>query len=163
MICELSSSDFKDILRVVNEAAIAYKGIIPGDRWREPFMPESELREEIAAGVEFCGWKENGELVGVMGIQRVRDVTLIRHAYVLTNRQHGGIGVRLLQHLLTRARTPEVLVGTWEVALWAIRFYEKHGFQLTFREETNRLLKEYWRIPDRQVETSVVLKLRRHG
>ena len=163
MICKLSSSDFKNILRVINEAAIAYKGIIPTDRWREPYMPESELREQIADGVEFYGWQENGELIGVMGMQKVRDVTLIRHAYVLTARQRIGIGAKLLQHLLTLARTSVVLVGTWEAAWWAIRFYEKPGFQLTSRDETNRLLKEYWNIPERQVETSVVLKLERQG
>ncbi len=161
MICKLSASDFDDIIHVVNEAAKAYKGVIPADRWKEPYMPAEELREEIAAGVEFYGWREEDELVGVMGIQKVRDVTLIRHAYVLTARQRSGIGAELLRHLLTLARTPFILVGTWEASWWAIRFYEKHGFQLTSREETNRLLKEYWNIPERQVETSVVLKLQR--
>jgi GNAT superfamily N-acetyltransferase len=158
MICRLSSSDFNDILHVVNEAAQAYKGVIPADRWKEPYMPAEELLEEIADGVEFYGWKENNVLIGLMGIQKVRDVTLIRHAYVLTTRQRSGIGAKLLQHLLTLARTPNVLVGTWEAAWWAICFYEKHGFRLVSREETNRLLKEYWDIPERQVETSVVLK-----
>lgn len=159
MICKLSGSDFEAILNVVYEAAQAYRGIIPADRWKEPYMPAEELREEITEGVEFYGCKDNGILVGVMGIQRVRDVTLIRHAYVLTNRQRSGIGARLLQHLLGLAQTADVLVGTWEAAWWAIRFYEKHGFRLTSRDETNRLLKEYWSIPERQVETSVVLKL----
>lgn len=159
MICKLSPSDFDAILNVVHEAAQAYKGIIPADRWREPYMPATELREEITEGVEFYGWKENGILIGVMGIQRVRDVTLIRHAYVLTNHQRSGIGAKLLKRLLSLVRTENVFVGTWEAAWWAIRFYEKHGFRLTSREETNRLLKEYWSIPERQVETSVVLKL----
>ncbi len=163
MICKLSSSDFNDILRVVNEAAKAYKDVIPDDRWKEPYMPADELQNEIVDGVEFYGWKENNILVGVMGIQQVKDVTLIRHAYVLTNRQRSGIGARLLQHLLTLAQTPVVLVGTWEATSWAIRFYQKHGFRLTSREETNRLLKKYWDIPERQVETSVVLKFQRHG
>lgn len=159
MICKLSGSDFDAILNVVDEAAQAYKGIIPADRWREPYMPATELREEITEGVEFYGWKENGILIGVMGIQRVRDVTLIRHAYVLTNHQRSGIGAKLLKRLLSLVRTENVFVGTWEAAWWAIRFYEKHRFRLTSREETNRLLKEYWSIPERQVETSVVLKL----
>jgi GNAT superfamily N-acetyltransferase len=159
MIGKLSPADLAEILCVVNEAAQVYKGIIPADRWKEPYMPASEVREEIADGVEFYGWKENGVLIGVMGIQKVRDVTLIRHAYVLTNRQRSGIGARLLHHLLELAKTPVVLVGTWESAWWAIRFYEKHAFQLTSRAETNILLKKYWRIPERQIETSVVLKL----
>ena len=163
MICRLSLSDFDDILCVVNEAAKAYKGVIPADRWKEPYMPAEELREEIADGVEFYGWKENGVLIGVMGIQNVRDVTLIRHAYVLTNYQRSGIGAKLLKHLLSLAQTADILVGTWEVAWWAIRFYEKHGFQLISREETNRLLREYWKIPERQVKTSVVLKLQRQA
>jgi len=163
MICRLSASDSNAILNVINDAAQAYKGIIPDDRWKEPYMPTSELRAEIADGVEFYGWRENGCLIGVMGIQQVRDLTLIRHAYVLTNRQRSGIGAKLLQHLLTLARTPIVLVGTWEAAWWAIRFYEKHGFHLVTREETNRLLRQYWNIPKRQVETSVVLRLRRQS
>jgi GNAT superfamily N-acetyltransferase len=159
MICRLSSADFDAILNVVNDAAQAYNGVIPADRWKEPYMSAEELREEIADGVEFYGWKEKGVLIGVMGIQKVRDVTLIRHAYILTTRQRSGIGARLLQHLLRLARTPVVLVGTWEAARWAIRFYEKHRFRLVSREETNRLLKEYWNIPERQIKTSVVLKL----
>ncbi len=158
---QLSLSDFDDILKVVNEAAQAYTGKIPADRWKQPYMPAEELREEIADGVQFYGWKENGVLIGVMGIQKVRDVTLIRHAYVLPTRQRKGIGAKLLQHLSTLARTPTVLVGTWEAAGWAVDFYEKHGFCLVSKEEKTRLLKKYWRIPERQVETSVVLKLRR--
>jgi GNAT superfamily N-acetyltransferase len=163
MIRKLTSADFNDILRVVDEAAVAYRGVIPADRWKEPYMPAEELREEVAAGVEFYGYEENGEVVGVMGIQKVRDVTLIRHAYVLTRCQRIGVGAKLLRRLLALAKTSDILVGTWEVACWAIRFYEKHGFQLTTREDTNRLLKKYWNIPERQVETSVVLKLSRHG
>lgn len=159
MICRLSISDFGNILDVVNEAAQAYKGIIPKDRWKEPYMSSEELREEIIEGVEFYSWKEEGKLIGVMGIQRVRDVTLIRHAYTLTNHQRSGIGTTLLKYLLCLAQTSYILVGTWEAAGWAIHFYEKHGFQLTCREETNKLLRKYWNIPERQVETSVVLKL----
>ena len=160
MLCKPSSSDFDAILNVVNDAAQAYKGVIPADMWKEPYMPAEELRQEVEDDVEFYGWKENGVLIGVMGIQLVRDVTLIRHAYVLTSRQREGIGEKLLKHLLSIARTPVVLVGTWETALWAVRFYEKHGFRLTSKEEKKRLLREYWNIPERQVETSVVLKLR---
>jgi GNAT superfamily N-acetyltransferase len=163
MICKLLPSDFDAILNVVNEAAKAYRGIIPADRLKEPYMPAEELREEIKDGVEFYGWKENGALIGVMGIQRVRDVTLIRHAYVLTSLQRKGIGTKLLKHLTGLATTPDILVGTWETAWWAVRFYEKHGFCLVSRAETNRLLREYWNIPERQVETSVVLKLQRQG
>ncbi len=159
MICRLLASDFDNILNVVNEAAQAYKGIIPGDRWKEPYMPAEELHAEIADGVEFYGWKEQSKLIGVMGIQQVRDVTLIRHAYVLRKYQRSRIGTKLLKYLLSLVQTSSVLVGTWEAAWWAIRFYEKHGFQLTSREETNKLLRRYWNIPERQVETSVVLKL----
>ena len=159
MIRRLLPSDFDDILTVVNDAAQAYKGVIPNDCWKESYMPSEELRQEIADGVEFYGWIENCVLVGVMGIQQVRDVTLIRHAYVLTSRQREGIGEKLLSHLLRLARTRVVLVGTWETAWWAVRFYLKHGFRLVSKEEKNRLLREYWNIPERQVETSVVLKL----
>ncbi len=163
MIRKLVSADFDSLFEIVNEAAVAYRGVIPSDRWKEPYMPAEELRDEIAAGVEFYGYEENEEVVGVMGIQRVRDVTLIRHAYVLKRHQRSGIGAKLLQQLLSQAKTSVVLVGTWEAAWWAIRFYEKHGFKLTSREETNRLLRKYWRIPERQVETSVVLKLERQN
>ena len=163
MIRKLVFTDFNDILRVVNEAAEVYKGVIPADRWKEPYMPAEELREEISAGVKFYGYEKDGKVIGVMGIQKVRDVTLLRHAYVLTRHQRNGVGAQLLKHLLKLAKTSAILVGTWEAAWWAIRFYEKHGFRLTSREETNRLLKEYWNIPERQVEISVVLKLQRHG
>jgi GNAT superfamily N-acetyltransferase len=161
MIRKLGAPDFNEILRVVNDAAQAYRGIIPPDRWKEPYMPAEELREEIADGVEFYGYEQNGNLIGAMGIQQVRDITLVRHAYVLTSSQRRGIGAKLLKHLLTLAQTPVVLVGTWEAAWWAVCFYEKHGFHLVSREETNRLLREYWNIPERQVETSVVLKLQK--
>jgi GNAT superfamily N-acetyltransferase len=159
MIGKLQPSEFDAILNVVNDAAQAYKGVIPEDRWKEPYMPAEELKQEVESGVEFYGWKENGALIAVMGIQLVNDVTLIRHAYVRTDHQRRGIGERLLKHLLGLARTSEVLVGTWEAAYWAIRFYEKHGFKLTSKEEKDRLLRKYWNIPERQIETSVVLKL----
>ena len=161
MISRLQHTEFKAILHVVNDAAEAYRGVIPEDRWKEPYMSTEELREEIESSVEFYGWVENDVLVAVMGIQHVNDVTLVRHAYVLTNRQRKGIGEKLLRHLLSLARTSEVLVGTWEEAYWAIRFYEKHCFKLTSREETDRLLRKYWNIPERQIKTSVVLQLKR--
>ena len=160
MIRKLSHSESNLILHVINNAAEAYRGVIPEDRWREPYMSARELREEIDSGVQFYGWTENGTVLGVMGIQSVMDTTLIRHAYVLSNQQRKGIGERLLDHLLSLALTPEILVGTWTAAWWAIRFYEKNGFVLVSREESNRLLRKYWNIPERQVETSVVLTYR---
>jgi GNAT superfamily N-acetyltransferase len=159
MICRLPPSEFDAILNVVNDAAQAYKGVIPQDRWKEPYMPAEELQQEIAGGVEFYGWKEGDALVAVMGIQLVNDVALIRHAYVLTAYQRRGIGEKLLKHLMSLARTSRVLVGTWEAATWAVHFYEKHGFMLVPSEEKDRLLRKYWNIPERQIETSVVLKL----
>jgi GNAT superfamily N-acetyltransferase len=161
MIRKLQTADLQAILHVVNDAAEAYKGVIPEDRWKEPYMSTEELTEEIASGVEFYGWIENSVLMAVMGIQPVNDVTLIRHAYVLTSRQRNGIGEKLFRYLLDMVRTSEVLVGTWEAAYWAIRFYEKQGFKLVTQEEKNQLLRKYWNIPERQVETSVVLKLKR--
>jgi GNAT superfamily N-acetyltransferase len=125
-------------------------------------MPQEELREEIDSGVEFYGYTENDALVAVMGIQAVGDVTLIRHAYTLTSHQRRGIGEALLRYLLSLARTQRVLVGTWTDAPWAISFYQKHGFILLSREETNKLLKTYWNISTRQIETSVVLEQKRH-
>ena len=156
MIRRCTADDFEAIYEIVNDAARAYQGVIPEDRWREPYMPREELRHEIDEGVCFWGWEANGLLVGVMGLQEVQDVTLIRHAYVRTARKNQGIGGRLLSHLKTQADRP-LLVGTWAAAIWAIRFYEKRGFQLVSPEEKNRLLKKYWSIPVRQVETSVVL------
>jgi N-acetylglutamate synthase-like GNAT family acetyltransferase len=126
------------------------------DRWKEPYMPEEELRHEIDNGVVFWGYEEGGDLVGVMGIQQVQDVTLIRHAYVHPTRQNRGIGGRLLSTLRSHTARP-ALVGTWTEATWAISFYEKHGFQLVSTQEKDRLLRKYWSIPERQVETSVVL------
>jgi GNAT superfamily N-acetyltransferase len=144
------------VVAIVNAAAEAYRGVIPADRWHEPYMPEAELDAEIAAGVAFWGYEDGGELVGVMGIQPVGDVDLIRHAYVAPERQGRGIGGALLQHLAGSATRP-MLVGTWTAAEWAIRFYERHGFQLVGRERTAELLRRYWTIPERQIETSVVL------
>lgn len=159
MIREISSSDFDAVFRVVNDAAQAYRGIIPDDRWKEPYMPREELEEEIDAGIEFYGWVENGDVIGVMGIQRVLDVTLIRHAYVLTEHQRKGIGGRLLKHLVDLTESQDILIGTWEDADWAVHFYEKNGFELVSQKEKERLLRKYWDVPDRQIETSVVLRL----
>jgi GNAT superfamily N-acetyltransferase len=161
LIYVLTNGDFQDILNVVNDAAIIYKGKIPTDRWKIPYMPAQELKDEILSGVQFYGIKENSTLVAVMGMQRVSDVTLIRHAYVLTNHQRKGLGEKLLNHLLSLVETLKIYVGTWEAANWAIKFYEKHGFQLVSKEEKNKLLKKYWCIPDRQIETSVVLESKR--
>lgn len=158
--CRLDDRDA--ILAIVNEAAEAYRGIIPDDRWREPYMPASELEEEIAAGVELWGYESGGELAGVMGVQPVRDVQLIRHAYVARASQGRGIGGALLEEL-TRASERPLLVGTWAAAGWAIRFYRRHGFEPVGRERTAELLREYWSIPERQVEASVVLVRERPG
>jgi GNAT superfamily N-acetyltransferase len=144
------------ILAIVNAAAEAYRGVIPADRWREPYMPARQLDDEIAAGVAFWGYEADGALVGVMGIQPVRDVDLIRHAYVSPGSQRHGVGGALLEHL-ARSTTRRMLVGTWAAAHWAIRFYRRHGFELVSPERKSALLKSYWAIPDRQIETSVVL------
>ena len=144
------------VLAIVNAAAEAYRGIIPADRWHEPYMPREELDGEIAAGVVFWGHEADGRLLGVMGLQAVRDVDLIRHAYVLPQSQGRGIGGALLRHLRGLSMRP-MLVGTWAAADWAIRFYERHGFRVTSPARKTVLLKTYWSIPDRQIETSVVL------
>jgi GNAT superfamily N-acetyltransferase len=144
------------MLAIINAAAEAYRGVIPADRWREPYMPASELHEEIAAGVTFWGYEADGALLGVMGIQPVRDVDLIRHAYVSPDSQGRGVGGALLEHVM-RSAERRILVGTWAAAEWAIRFYRGHGFEPVGRERTAALLKAYWTIPDRQIETSVVL------
>lgn len=156
MITRCAEIDFKDIYEIINDAAAAYRGIIPADRWHEPYMPEEELRQQIADGVEFWKYIEENETIGVMGIQYKEDVTLIRHAYVRTTKRNKGIGGKLLKHLYEIAMTP-VLIGTWADATWAIEFYQKHGFRLVSGEEKNILLRKYWTIPTRQVETSVVL------
>lgn len=156
MIRPCTDTDFETIYSIINEAAEAYRDVIPADRWHEPYMPREELRHEIASGVRFWGWEEDGQLIGVMGIQDVQDVTLIRHAYVRTVLRNKGIGGRLLCELRTLTARP-VLMGTWAAATWAIGFYQQHGFRLVTPEEKDRLLKKYWSIPERQVETSVML------
>jgi len=149
-------ADHAAIESIINDAARKYKGAIPEDRWHEPYMPGDQLRAEIEAGVEFWGWDDGGELLGVMGIQDVKDVTLIRHAYVRTTLQRSGVGSALITAIVPKARH-RLMVGTWAAAQWAIRFYERHGFRLVPSEEKDRLLDFYWTIPSRQRDTSVVL------
>jgi GNAT superfamily N-acetyltransferase len=154
MIRELSLQDTDAIYEVINQAAHAYEGIIPDDCFHQPYMPKEELQGEMG-NMTFFGWEEEGKLVGVMGFQMIRDVTLIRHAYVLPGYQRKGVGTGLLDYLKLMTKTQRLLVGTWEDARWAIDFYQKHGFELM--PDKDRLLKMYWNIPQRQIETSVVL------
>ena len=156
MIRALADADRPEIFAIVNAAAEAYRGIIPPDRWKEPYMPESELAAEIATGIAFSGYGDEDGLHGVMGVQPVDDVILIRHAYVRPERQGQGIGTALLDALCRDVDRP-ILIGTWAAATWAIRFYETRGFALVGEAEKARLLRRYWTIPDRQIETSVVL------
>ena len=158
MITACQDTDFDTMLAVINDGAEAYRRAIPADRWHDPYMSADDLSGEISAGVAFRGWFDPAAgLIGVMGAQPVLDVILIRHAYVRTDRQRDGIGSALIQDLLARAEKP-VLVGTWASAVWAVGFYQKHGFGLVTPEEKDRLLRRYWNIPDRQIETSVVLR-----
>jgi N-acetylglutamate synthase-like GNAT family acetyltransferase len=156
MIRRCDNQDFVEIWAIINDGAQIYRGVIPEDRWTDPYMSREKLRHEIDDGIVFWGYQEDGTLAGVMGLQHVNDVTLIRHAYVRSSSQKKGIGSKLLSYL--RALTTEpVLIGTWADAVWAIRFYERHGFRMVSPIEKDRLLKKYWNIPERQVETSVVL------
>jgi GNAT superfamily N-acetyltransferase len=156
MIRPCEKREFEQVYTIINDGARAYRDAIPSDRWEDPYMSADELRHEINAGVAFWGSEENGKLCGVMGLQKVRDVTLIRHAYVLTSHQRRGVGTQLLVHLRGLTKTP-MLVGTWADALWAIRFYQKNGFRLVGLEQKERLLKQYWTVPQQQMEVSVVL------
>jgi len=156
VIRRCDDDDLEVIYEIINDAARAYAGVIPADLWREPYMSRDELRREITAGVEFWGYEEGGGLVGVMGIQDVQDVTLIRHSYVRTRDRNQGIGGKLLSHLRRQTSRP-LLIGTWADASWAIRFYESHGFRLVSPEEKDRLLRAYWPVPPRQIQESVVL------
>ena len=156
MLRPCDNNDFESIHSIVNDAAKAYKGVIPEDCWQEPYMSRNELRHEISEGVLFWGYEEEGELLGVMGIQHIQDVTLIRHAYVRPANQKQGIGKKLLSELRRQTDRP-ILIGTWADAVWAVRFYERHGFHCVSHKEKERLLGKYWSIPNRQVETSVVL------
>ncbi len=156
MIRTCTERDFATIFEIINDAAEAYRGVIPSDRWHEPYMPPAELQGEIDAGVIFWGLEEAGLLIGVMGIQDKGDVALIRHAYVRSRLRNRGTGTRLLKFLESRTDKP-LLIGTWAAATWAIAFYVKNGYRLVAPDEKNRLLRKYWSIPERQVETSVVL------
>ena len=156
MIRKCLEDDFETIHSIINEAAQAYKGVIPWDCWKEPYMSREELGHEIGEGVAFWGYEEAGNLVGITGLQNVQDVTLIRHAYVRRGKWNQGIGGKLLSYLRAQTARP-ILIGTWREASWAIRFYENHGFRLVSLEEKERLLKKYWSVPERQIQASVVL------
>jgi N-acetylglutamate synthase-like GNAT family acetyltransferase len=156
MIRKCEDGNFEALYAIINDAAQAYKGVIPADRWHEPYMGQEELRREIFQGVVFWGYEDEGKLLGIMGLQDVQDVTLIRHAYVCTGRRRRGVGGELLRFLLGQTAKP-ALIGTWAAATWAVAFYPKHGFTRVTEREKNFLLKKYWTIPERQVETSVVL------
>ncbi len=159
MIRQLSRADKAGIYQVINSAARAYKGVIPADRYHEPYMPEEELIREMEE-MTFFGWDESGEIVGVIGYQPIKDVTLVRHLYVLPEHQKKGIGSGLIMHIKQMTRTRFLLVGTWADATWAIAFYQKHGFK--FMPDKDGLLRKYWNIPRRQIETSVVMGIEIH-
>ncbi len=156
MIRRCGTGEFEKIYEVINDAAAVYNGVIPPDCWKEPYMSKEELRREMSEGVVFWGYYEEDELAGVMGIQPVQDVTLIRHSYVRSTKQDQGIGGKLLSRLRKETSRP-ILIGTWATAVWAIHFYEKHGFKLVSSEEKDQLLRKYWSISERQISTSVVL------
>ena len=158
MITEYSKGDISNILNVINDAALKYKGIISDDCWHEPYMSEQELIVEFNNGVRMFGYNKNNQLVGVMGIQELQDVTLIRHAYTLTQYQGKGIGKSMLKYLLEINQSSRLLVGTWKKAIWAIRFYEKFDFVLHTEKQTIHLLKKYWKISLKQIQNSIVLE-----
>ncbi len=160
MIRKCEEIDFERILEIINDAAQAYKGVIPVDCWHEPYMSKEELRHEIEGGVCFWGFEEEGTLIGVMGIQDRGEVALIRHAYVRSDKRKQGVGTSLLHFLESTTEKP-ILIGTWADASWAIAFYEKNGYRLLPEEEKNRLLRKYWTIPERQIVNSVVLANKR--
>ena len=158
MISECKKTDTSKILNIINDASIKYKGVIPDDCWKEPYMSEQELIDEFSDGVRIYGYNHNNGLIGVIGIQEVKDVVLIRHAYTLSSFQGKGAGSALLEYLLKKNLNSRLLVGTWKDATWAIKFYEKFGFILHTKEETTLLLKKYWKIASKQIENSVVLE-----
>jgi len=158
MITEYTKKDISNILYVINDAALKYKGVIPDYCWHEPYMSEKELIIEFNNGVHMFGYRNNDKLIGVMGIQELKEVTLIRHAYTLTCYQGMGVGKLLLKYILQKNKSVCLLVGTWRNATWAIRFYEKSGFILQTKKRTVQLLKKYWKIPATQIDNSVVLK-----
>ena len=158
MIDEYKKTDTSKILYIINNASLRYKGIIPDDCWNEPYMSEQELIEEFSDGVRMYGYHHNNKLIGVIGIQEIKDVILIRHAYTLSSHQGKGTGSALLEYLLKKNQNSRLLVGTWKNATWAIRFYKKFGFIVHTKEETTLLLKKYWNIPSKQIENSVVME-----
>jgi len=156
LIRKSAGADFAGIWAIINDAASSYRGVIPADRWHDPYMPATELLKEIASGVVFWVAEEGGELLGVMGIQDKGDVALVRHAYVAPDTQRSGVGTKLLRHVEALTNKP-ILIGTWADASWAVDFYQRNGFTVLPEDEKDRLLQKYWSIPERQVETSVVL------
>ena len=158
MISEYTKSDISKILYVINDASLRYKGVIPDDCWSEPYMSVQELNDEFNNEVRMFGCHHNNKLIGVIGIQEVKDVILIRHAYTLTSYQNKGTGSALLEYLLKKNQNSRLLVGTWRNAKWAIRFYEKFGFILHAKEQSTLLLRKYWKITSKQIENSVVLE-----
>ena len=158
MISEYKKTDFSKILQIINEASLKYKGVIPDNCWNEPYMSEQELINEFNDGVRMYGYHHNNTLIGVIGVQEVKDVILIRHAYTLSSHQGKGVGSALLEYLLKKNKNYRLLVGTWKNATWAIQFYKKFDFIIHTKEETTLLLKKYWNIPTKQIENSVVLE-----
>ena len=158
MIREYTESDAAKILHVINDASLKYKGVIPDNCWNEPYMSEQELIGEFNDGVRMYGYHHNNILIGVIGVQEVKDVILIRHAYTLSSHQGKGVGSALLEYLLKKNKNSRLLVGTWKNATWAIQFYKKFDFILHTKDETALLLKKYWKIPTKQIENSVVLE-----
>ena len=158
MISEYKKTDTSKILHIINEASLKYKGVIPDNCWNEPYMSEQELIGEFNDGVRMYGYHHNNILIGVIGVQEVEDVILIRHAYTLSSHQGKGVGSALLEYLLKKNKNSRLLVGTWKNATWAIQFYKKFDFIIHTKEETTLLLKKYWNIPTKQIENSVVLE-----
>ena len=158
MISEYKKTDTYKIIYIINDASLRYKGVIPDDCWHEPYMLKQELIDEFNDGVRMYGYHNNNTLIGVIGIQEVKDVILIRHAYTLSSHQGKGVGSALLEYLLKKNKNSRLLVGTWKKATWAIRFYEKFGFITHSKDETNLLLKKYWKIPLKQIDNSIVLE-----
>ena len=158
MISEYKKTNTSKILHIINEASLKYKGIIPDNCWNEPYMSEQELINEFNDGVRMYGYHHNNTLIGVIGVQEVKDVILIRHAYTLSSHQGKGVGSALLEYLLKKNKNYRLLVGTWKNATWAIQFYKKFDFIIHTKEETTLLLKKYWNIPTKQIENSVVLE-----
>ena len=158
MIKEYKKKDISKILNIINDASLKYKGVIPNNCWHEPYMSDDELIDEISDGVHMFGYDDNNKLISVIGIQKVKDATLIRHAYTLTSHQGKGIGSSLLEYLLKKNQKSRLLVGTWRKAEWAIQFYKKFGFIIHSKDQSTILLKKYWKIPSKQIKNSVVLE-----